>query len=213
MYYGPDIIIDAGITIPQIDDPKKSALLLNIPLASVNAIGTLISMATIDRFGRRYIILRGLPFVIFSWIVVAIGMSMTGNDSNSTTGGIIAFIGIIFFLLSFSLSFSSTPWTINAEIYPVHVIGTATSLSTTVNWITNAILASVFLLTTKTVVGSVITYLLLAIFALAALIFTYYKVPETANRTIDEILHDILGQDYKEIESEREPTEQDETKN
>merc|ERR1719464_853836 len=133
MYYGPDIILDAGITLPNMDS-DTSALFLNIPLASVNAIGTLISMFTIDRLGRRYIILRGLPFVVLSWIIVAIGMSMTGNDDTKQTGGIIAFVGVIGFLLSFSLSFSSTPWTINAEIYPIHVIGTATSISTTFNW-------------------------------------------------------------------------------
>ena len=205
MYYGPDIIKDAGIKFKNMDD-DTSALLLNIPLATINAIGTLISVFTIDRLGRRYIILRGLPFVILGWVVVAIGMGLIGSEDTKNTGGVIAVIGLCIFLLSFSISFSSTPWTINAEIYPIHIIGTATSLSTTVNWGTNAIVASVFLLTTSTTTGAVLTYTTLALFALAALIFVYFKVPETANKEINEILKDILGENYKALESEREET-------
>lgn len=104
---------------------------------------------------------------------------------------------------------SSTPWTINAEIYPIHVIGTASSLSTTTNWVTNAFVASVFLITTKTVVGQIITFSILALFALACLIFVYFKVPETANKEINEILLEILGDNYKGLECEGTETEGD----
>ena len=199
MYYGPDILKEAGITFPGLDD-DTSALLLNIPLASINAIGTLISVFTIDRLGRRYILLRTLPFVIFGWVVVATGMGIAGNPDNKTTGGMISFVGLIIFLLFFSIGVSSTPWTINAEIYPIHVIGTASSLSTTTNWATNAVVASVFLLTTSTVVGQVLTYSILALFAILCLAFVYFKVPETANKEINQILEEILGANYKGLE-------------
>ena len=181
MYYGPDILKEAGITFPGLDD-DTSALLLNIPLASINAIGTLISVFIIDRLGRRYILLRTLPFVILGWVVVATGMGIAGNPDNKSTGGMISFVGLIIFLLFFSIGVSST---VNAEIYPIHVIGTASSLSTTTNWATNAVVASVFLLTTSTVVGQVITYSILALFGLLCLIFVYFKVPETANKEIN----------------------------
>lgn len=82
MYYGPDILIDAGIKLPDMSQ-DESALALNIPLASINAIGTLISAFMIDRLGRRYILLRMLPFVILGWIIVAIGMGMIGNESTA----------------------------------------------------------------------------------------------------------------------------------
>ena len=114
---------------------------MNIPLSCFNAIGTISSIFFIDKLGRRYIILRSTPFVAVFWIVTAIGMSFTGDDrsdSTQTVGGIVACIGVSCFLLSFSFGMSSTPWTLNSEIYPLHVIGTANSLSATTNWLVNA---------------------------------------------------------------------------
>ena len=60
-------------------------------------------------------------------------------------GSYIAFLGILIFLIAFSVGMNAIVWTVNAEIYPLHVIGTATSLSTTTNWIANFAVASLFL--------------------------------------------------------------------
>ena len=65
-------------------EEKENALLLNIPLASMNALGTIASIFLIDRFGRRYIMLRSLPFIMVGWILVAIGMGMTGSQDLTT---------------------------------------------------------------------------------------------------------------------------------
>ena len=76
MYYGPDILKDAKITFEDYS-PNDSALLLNIPLASVNAFGTLISAFAIDILGRRFMLLRMLPLVTIAWLIVASGMALT----------------------------------------------------------------------------------------------------------------------------------------
>ena len=89
------------------------------------------------------------------------------------------------FLLLFSFGMSATPWAINAEIYPLHVIGTANSLATTMNWVANFLVASVFLQTTQSVRGGVLTYSGLAGFALLGYVFVYFLVPETANKQIE----------------------------
>jgi len=78
MYYGPDILIAAGMKVKGLEK-EESALLLNIPLAVMNAIGTLISCFVIDRFGRRYIILRTLPVAGIGWLIVSGGMFLTLN--------------------------------------------------------------------------------------------------------------------------------------
>ena len=89
------------------------------------------------------------------------------------------------FLLLFSFGMSATPWAINAEIYPLHVIGTANALATTMNWVANFLVASVFLQTTQSVRGEVLTYSGLAGFALLGYVFVYFLVPETANKQIE----------------------------
>ena len=98
----------------------------------------------------------------------------------------------------------STPWTLNAEIYPLHVIGTATSISATTNWGVNAVVAYTFkLLTEISIVSEVCVYFALGGFGIACFFFTYYLIPETANKPIEQILEDILGKKYKAIEKKR----------
>lgn len=192
MYYGPDILLAAGLSIPGYDD-NESALLLNIPLSFVNAVGTTIACAYIDSLGRRYIILRTLPFAMIGWFVTAAGMYFSGFH-DSVVGSYVAFGGIVIFLFTYSIGFSSTPWTINAEIYPLHVIGTANSLSTTTNWTTNFVVATVFLIFLETPLGSVLAFLVLGTFTGLAWLFVYCLLPETANKTIEDILTAILGE-------------------
>ena len=206
MYYGPDIMKSAGITVAGLDD-TESSLVLNIPLSAFNATGTILSIFFIDKLGRRFIILRSLPFIAVSWLITAAGMAFTGEnqpESTQTTGGIIACIGVSLFLLCFSFGMSSTPWTINAEIYPLHVIGTANSLSATTNWVVNAFVSECFkLLTEISIASEVIVYVCLGGFAVICFFFTDYLIPETANKPIDQILVDILGPDYQAKENER----------
>lgn len=81
---------------------------------------------------------------------------------------------------------SSTPWTINSEIYPLHVIGTASSLSATTNWITNAIVAETFKIVTEiSVTASVLVYITLSFFCFGCFFFTYKFIPETAGKSIE----------------------------
>lgn len=84
MYYGPDMMEKAGITIASLDD-KESSLILAIPLSCFNVLGTIICMCLIDKLGRRYLILRTTPFVALSWIIAAIGQSFTGVNQSDTT--------------------------------------------------------------------------------------------------------------------------------
>merc|ERR1712007_333400 len=150
MYYGPDIIQKSGIRIEGLAE-DEAALILNIPLAGFNALGTCAAVFVIDRLGRRFLMLHTLPIVIVAWLLVAFGMGMTGVEGSEELGGVLSFFGLLMFLLFFSFGMSATPWAVNAEIYPLHVIGTANSLATTVNWAVNFIVAAVFLQTTQSV--------------------------------------------------------------
>ena len=51
-----------------------------------------------------------------------------------------------------------------------------------------------------------LTYLSLALISLLAFFFIYHLVPETANKQIDQILEEILGEDYN-IASQKDENE------
>lgn len=71
MYYGPEIMKNAGFGD---DSHKTQTLISSLPLAGVNTIGGIIALFFIDRLGRRWIMLRTLPFVAFFMGIIGLGM-------------------------------------------------------------------------------------------------------------------------------------------
>ena len=104
------------------------------------------------------------------------------------------------FLLAFGIGMSSTPWAVCSEIFPLHVVGTANSLTTTTNWVSNFIVAWFFPLMLNSEKLKGWAFVLLALFSGLAWLFIYLLLPETANRTVKENVKAILG-DNRETET------------
>lgn len=81
MYYGPDILEKAGFGNPE--NPNET-LIDSLPLAAINALGTLIAVFYTDKLGRRYIILRTVPFVGISLLVTALGLGLHNYSSETS---------------------------------------------------------------------------------------------------------------------------------
>lgn len=195
MYYGPEIMIAANIKIGDYSD-KVSGLILNIPLSLTNAVGTTLSIFFIDRMGRRYMMLRSLPVIVISLLVIASGMfALPKTETDGTSiGGDLAFFGTLMFLIAFGIGMSSTPWAVCSEIFTLHVIGTANSLTTTTNWVSNFIVAWFFPLMLNSDHLKGWAFVLLAFFSGVAWLFIYLMLPETANKSIKENVRAILGE-------------------
>lgn len=181
MFYGPTIVQKTGINIDQIQDKNTLALVLNIPLALVNSIGNLSSVCYVDRLGRRYIFLRTIPCVIVSLLIVSASMYMCIylDEQWKVLGRYLTMLGLALYLLTFSFGLSGTTWSVNTEIYPLHLVGMANSLAAATNWLCNFIVSSLFLSILNRDSGKVYAFLILAAFALGAWIFVYLMLPET----------------------------------
>lgn len=105
MYYGPQIIIDTGISMGSYKKGSSElGVLLNIPLAFVSAIGTLVAALYIDKLGRRYIMLKMLPYIAASCFLVGFGFFLSINTSGELTregGKYFSLIGLVLYLFSF----------------------------------------------------------------------------------------------------------------
>jgi SP family myo-inositol transporter-like MFS transporter 13 len=104
-----------------------------------------------------------------------------------------AIVGLFLYLLFFSIGMANTPWSVNTEIYPIHLIGTGNSLSTATNWLSNFVVSSLFLTITATDTGKVYAFLILGGFSVVAWIFIYKLLPETKGKTILENIDNILN--------------------
>ena len=206
MYYGPEIMKMAGFGD---DKHKEAALISSLPLAGVNAVGGIIACFFIDRFGRRWIMLRTLPFVALFMGVIGLGMGLRNHASTTDLiaqefGKWFAAAGLFLYLMSFAVGMGPTPWTVNSEIYPLHLRGTGNSLSATTNWISNFAVSISFLTLLKDVpFGDVIAFLLILVFAALGFIFVYFLIPETKGLSLDKVLSLFVKEKDTDRENEK----------
>lgn len=79
MYFGPDILQKAGFGSSE----KSSLLVQSLPLALTNALGTVVAIFYIDKLGRRYILLRLIPFIAATLLVLSLGLGLNGLAEDS----------------------------------------------------------------------------------------------------------------------------------
>ena len=107
------------------------------------------------------------------------------------SGKWITLVGILLYLVFFSISLGPIPWTVNSEIYPLHLRGAGNSLATTVNWVSNYAVSQVFLLVTTTALGQVLTFVFISVCCVGTWYFVYRLLPETKGRRIESIVAEL----------------------
>jgi len=173
IYYGPQILNQAGFTL-------SDALDGQVTIGIVNVLFTIVAILTIDKFGRRPILILGIFGIIIS--MVSIGILFYTGNSNSPA----LLIFILCFIASFAFSFGPIVWTLINEIYPTSIRGKAVSIASLAIWLGTALIGQFvpWLLENITPAG---TFWMFAILSVPAIIITWKLVPETKNRTLEDI--------------------------
>lgn len=190
--YGPIFIAVCNNKFTrQLDLSVRDLLILSMPLAFVRILGTFVATQVVDHRGRRTVLLKTIPILGVSLALAGVGYVLiyTRNDSINTTylGEVIAYLMFICFNVVYSAGLQNIPWLYNAEIYPITLIGAASSLASASSWIMNAITLLCFLMP---------SYLLMFIFSLNCLfgwIFVYFLVKETLGHSILMNVASIMG--------------------
>ena len=97
---------------------------------------------------------------------------------------------LIVYIASFAVGLGPVFWLMISEIFPLRVRSPAMSLSTVANWGSNFIVSSFFL----TLVGVITregTFWLYAGFGVLALVFFVFRLPETKDRSLEEIAQEL----------------------
>lgn len=179
IYYAPTIIQSAGI-------PSASgAILATAGIGGVNVVMTVVAMWLIDRSGRRPLLLTGIAGMIVSLGIL--GFVFRSGAHNGTVGWI-AVGTLMLYVASFAISLGPIFWLLIAEIYPLKVRGIAEGTAAGANWTAN-LLVSITFLTLLQSLGPMHTFWLYGALAVGSWIFSYYLVPETKGRSLEEIEH------------------------
>jgi sugar porter (SP) family MFS transporter len=176
IYYAPYIIRSAGISSIQ------GSILATAGIGTVNVLMTLVSMWLIDRVGRRPLLLTGIAGMIVS--LGALGYIFHLSKGGEFAG--LAVVILMFYVASFAISLGPIFWLLIAEIYPLKIRGLAAGIAAGTNWLANFAVSLTFLSLLK-LLGPSLTFWLYGILALGSWLFSYYLVPETKGRSLEEI--------------------------
>jgi SP family arabinose:H+ symporter-like MFS transporter len=177
--YAPKIFLSAGFAL-------DAALFSTFVIGIANFAFTLISFWVIDRFGRKLLYVVGSMGMTIS-LVCLVGAVLTGHFS-----GIIVLILLIIYLFFFASCIGPVFWTLIPEIFPNGVRGKAMTVPVLTQWVTNAVVV-LFFPTVFHAIGQAATFGVLALACLIQAIFTLVAVPETRNRSLEEISAEWAG--------------------
>jgi MFS transporter, SP family, arabinose:H+ symporter len=171
--YAPAILKSAGW---QIDAALFSTFIIGL----TNFTFTLVSFWAIDRYGRKPLYIGG-SLGMFGALVLLTLAALIDRFQGS-----LVLVLILGYLAFFASAIGPVFWTLVAEIFPNHIRGTAMIVPVLTQWVANAAVVLFFPLAFHQA-GKAITFGFLAAMALVQAIFTYFFVPETKGKTLEEI--------------------------
>jgi sugar porter (SP) family MFS transporter len=180
IYYAPTLFRQLGLT------GKTGGLLATGVYGIVNTISTLPALFLIDKVGRKPLLLAGAVGTFISLIIVGGVIGRYGDtikDHPAAGWAGIAFVYI--YDVNFSYSWAPIGWVLPSEIYNLGNRSKAMSLTTSSTWMCNFIIG----LVTPDMMESIGygTYLFFSAFAAIAFAFTWFVIPETRGKSLEEM--------------------------
>jgi SP family arabinose:H+ symporter-like MFS transporter len=170
--YAPEIFRQAGLS-------QDSAFLQSIALGLINFIFTFIAIATVDKTGRRNLLLTGSFLLCLDALTLSSAFGFH-FPSFLILGFVLAFIAI------YAATLGPVTWVALSEIFPNKIRGSAMSLATLALWIANFFTTASFPVM-KTAFGLPVTFAIHAGICMIYFLFIWRMVPETRGRSLEEI--------------------------
>lgn len=181
---GINVIFYYGSTLWQsVGFGEDKAMLLNVLTGVVNILTTLVAIMTVDRFGRRPLLLLGSAAmaVFLAMMSAAFLMAPAGADGRPALDGglaILALVGANGFVIAFGASWGPVVWVLLGEMFPNRLRGAALALAACLQWVANYAISSTFPPMAESL-GLGVSYAVYAGFAALSLWFVLSTVRET----------------------------------
>jgi len=170
--YAEEIFKAAGYDI--------SSVLSNIAwTGSVNLVFTFVALGTVDRVGRR-------PLMLFGAAGLAVIYTALGFCYAHGVKGLPVLLLVLAAIGCYAMSLAPVTWVVISEIFPNRIRGAAMSLAVSALWIACFILTFTFPWLNAQL-GAPGTFWLYAVICVAGFLFILAKLPETKGKTLEEI--------------------------
>ena len=170
LYFAPRIFESMGM-----GNPMTQTVLMGV----VNISFTLVAIFTVEKLGRKPLLITGSLGMAIGAIGVALADAVPGIP------GIVGVLSIMIYSASFMFSWGPICWVLISEIFPNTIRGAAVAIAVAFQWISNFIVSSTFVpLYTW---SPAFTYGMYAVFCLIAALFVWKLVPETKGKTLEDM--------------------------
>jgi MFS transporter, SP family, arabinose:H+ symporter len=170
--YAQEVFAAAGYNISGI---MQTIVLTGI----VNLVFTFVAIFTVDRWGRRMLMLTGCAGLALIYIVL-------GAAYYAESRGIHMVILIVAAIGCYAMSLAPVTWVIISEIFPNRIRGAAVSVSVIALWTACTVLTFTFPFLNR-YLGPHGTFWLYAAICIAGFFFVWHRLPETKDKTLEQI--------------------------
>ncbi len=167
-----------------------AGLLTQIIINGACVLFTLIAIATVDKWGRRPLMLLGAVGMGLSLVAMGVMAQALANPAAASQWMLLF---IILYIACFGLSVGPVTWVILAEIFPTAVRGRALGLATFFLWTADYAVTQTFPMMDARDSWFVqrfnhaFPFYIYAVFCLALVLVVWFLVPETKGRSLEEI--------------------------
>ena len=185
LYYAGNIFRNMGAS-------TDSSLLQTIIVGIVNLTFTVVAILTVDKFGRKPLMIIGSIGMAFSMIALGFTFFFGQTGGELTVGqGYAALIFMLLYTASFAMSWGPVCWVLLSEIFPNSIRG-AMSIAVAAQWIANWIVSVTFPMMNDNVwltnlFNHGFSYWIYGIMGILSAIFIWKMVPETKGKKLEEI--------------------------
>jgi sugar porter (SP) family MFS transporter len=174
--YAEEIFKAAGYDI--------SSVLGNIAwTGSVNLAFTFVALGTVDRAGRR-------PLMLFGAAGLALIYTALGGCYAGGVQGLPVLLLVLAAIGCYAMSLAPVTWVVISEIFPNRIRGTAMSLAVAALWLACFLLTFTFPLLNAWL-GAAGTFFLYAAICALGFLFIQLKLPETKKKSLEQIEHEL----------------------
>ncbi|WP_163528794.1 sugar porter family MFS transporter [Halobacillus ihumii] len=182
IYYAPTIFTQAGLG-------NSASILGTLGIGIVNVLMTLVAIATIDKLGRKKLLLIGNVGMTLSLAILA-AILFTFQMTTTIAWLIVLFLGL--FIVFFSATWGPVVWVMLPELFPLKARGAATGFTTLLLSAANLVV-SLFFPVLLGAIGTAWVFVIFAIIGVFAFTFVKKFVPETKGRSLEDIERDLRG--------------------
>lgn len=178
LYYAPRIFDSMGMGNPMVQ---------TVIMGIVNILFTLVAVFTVERLGRK-------PLLIWGSLGMAVGAFGVAISNIVEVAPLVPVISIMVYSAAFMFSWGPICWVLIAEIFPNTIRSAAVAVAVAFQWIFNFIVSSTFVPLYNMRAGDmgdsfghVFVYALYGIICVVAAWFVWRLVPETKGKTLEDM--------------------------